>query len=216
MKDISSDFSGEMHWDRIHSVSEDSLSWNENNKYSTLDLIISCARNREDIVADIGCGQNGIIIPLLKMGYKRMLAIDVSKKALDNLTAKVSGIDRQHCVTLINRNILDIGNLIPDNYVKVWHDRFTFHFLVDMDHMEKYICLTQKKTVNGGHIVLTTYADSGPETCSGLPVRRYNHNSLFSLFRHEFELLSYRYADHVTPEGSVKPYVSVVLRKKHD
>lgn len=216
VREVASNYGKNQYWDQIYSGPVESLSWNERNNSSTLDLMLSCTKNPTDTIADVGCGHGGLVLALSKLGFKSIFALDVSKTALNILSSNLMRLDLKQSVTMVNSDVLEADEVIPDQSIKVWHDRFTFHFLIYRDQITKYIHIAQNKIAAGGYVVLTTYSDSGPDTCSGLPVKRYNINSLFSLFGSDFELLDFRYGDHVTPKGSVKPYVSVVLKKRYD
>lgn len=166
MKDGFSNSRSVMYWDSVHSGPEDSLSWNEKNVCSTLDLVLSCSPKKDDIILDVGCGQSGIVLSLSKMGYNNIFALDISRNALSHLVSNLSRIKRIESVKIIDKDILESDDVIPDGCVKVWHDRFTFHFLVDSNHVRRYLNLSEKKIAPGGYMVLTTYSDPAPDRCS--------------------------------------------------
>jgi hypothetical protein len=64
----------------------------------------------------------------------------------------------------------------------VWHDRAVFHFLVDPEDRRRYVELAKRMVPAGGHLIVAIFALSGPETCSGLPVERYDASKLAASF----------------------------------
>ncbi len=50
-----------------------------------------------------------------------------------------------------------------------------------------------------GHVIIATFADDGPEKCSGLAVARYDETKLAAELGADFELCETRREIHVTP-----------------
>jgi hypothetical protein len=57
-----------------------------------------------------------------------------------------------------------------------WHDRATFHFLIDKSEIDVYL-ETARKAVNG-FMVIGTFSDKGPKKCSMLDVHQYSEVEL--------------------------------------
>ena len=66
----------------------------------------------------------------------------------------------------------------PVKAYDIWHDRAAFHFLTDENDRAAYIARLARGVKAGGHAIIATFALDGPETCSGLPVARYDSASL--------------------------------------
>ena len=64
-----------------------------------------------------------------------------------------------------------------------------------------------------GYVILATFSEDGPETCSGLPVRRYSVEELVSVVGPGFQLISSQREVHTTPWGAPQPFNWVVLRR---
>ena len=64
--------------------------------------------------------------------------------------------------------------------------------------------------------MLGTFAEDGPESCSGLAVARYDGHALAAEFADGFDLRASLRAEHVTPWGSVQPFTWVVLVRRPD
>ena len=56
-------------------------------------------------------------------------------------------------------------------------------------------------------MIVATFADDGPEMCSGLAVRRYAAEDLAAALGEGFELVETRREVHVTPRGTQQPFL---------
>jgi len=69
-----------------------------------------------------------------------------------------------------------------------------------------------------GVAIIATFADDGPEKCSGLPVVRYAPEELAQelnrLAPGKFEMMSSRRHVHITPKGNRQSFQYSVFRKK--
>ena len=63
--------------------------------------------------------------------------------------------------------VTDIRDWQPDRTFDVWHDRAAYHFLTDPDDQQHYWHLVRESVPHGGHVVIATFAEDGPEMCSG-------------------------------------------------
>ena len=59
---------------------------------------------------------------------------------------------------------------------------------------------------SGGRAIVGTFALDGPERCSGLPVCRYDKESLAAAFAAHFRLVVSITEDHVMPAGKVQRF----------
>ena len=100
----------------------------------------------------------------------------------------------------------------PDRRYELWHDRAVFHFLVEERDRDRYIATLSDALAPGGHVIVATFADDGPEMCSGLPVRRYPAEDLAAALGEDFELVETRREVHVTPRGTQQPFTWVAAR----
>jgi hypothetical protein len=65
----------------------------------------------------------------------------------------------------------------------------------------------------GGHAILATFALSGPEKCSGLPVCRYDADSLAKELGEGFAPIKQLEHSHCTPNGMIQPFTFCVFRR---
>ena len=100
----------------------------------------------------------------------------------------------------------------PDRAFGLWHDRAVLHFLVDESERDRYLRTLRRAVAPGGGVIVGTFAADGPETCSGLPVRRYAPEELVETLGEDFEPLVSRREEHVTPRGTVQPFSWVAGR----
>ena len=68
-------------------------------------------------------------------------------------------------------------------------------------------CLDGALRIAEGHIVVTTFGPSGPDTCSGLPVARYSPEGIHDQFGNEFRKVGSESEVHRTPWGSEQEFV---------
>ena len=55
----------------------------------------------------------------------------------------------------------------PERRYDLWHDRAVFHFLVSAAERDGYVATLMRAVVQGGKVIVGTFAEDGPETCSG-------------------------------------------------
>lgn len=106
-------------------------------------------------------------------------------------------------------------NFSVDKDFKVWHDRAVFHFLTTSTDQDKYRISVLKHLDLDGFLILSTFALSGPDECSSLPVARYDISSLINIFGNEFRVLFSEERIHTTPWGSSQPFTAAVFQRIH-
>lgn len=65
----------------------------------------------------------------------------------------------------------------------------------------------------GGALLIGTFPEDGPESCSGLPVARYGAVALAAMFAPGFAPVDERRHEHRTPRGVVQAFTWVSLRR---
>jgi len=63
-------------------------------------------------------------------------------------------------------------------------------------------------------VIVATFAEDGPEKCSGLPVMRYSGDGLHAEFGTPFTLLLQEREEHQTPFGTVQKFIYCLCRKE--
>lgn len=129
--------------------------------------------------------------------------MDISPAALERIAARVGD-----AVSLTAGDVLDHTGAHP---VALWHDRAVFHFLTEASDRERYRRRLHAALDVDGHAIVATFAPDGPDTCSGLPVRKYSGEDL----AHELGLRLVR-SDrriHTTPWDTGQPFTVAVLTR---
>lgn len=92
--------------------------------------------------------------------------------------------------------------------------RPVFHFLDEHDMQQRYVDTAARSIRAGGFMILATFAEYGPERCSGLPVARYATGAPAACFAPHFERVDTRHDVRRMPLGTVQPFTCGVLRRR--
>lgn len=197
------------HWDDVwRAKSADEVSW----YHPSAEPCTSCVRgltSADDHIAIIGAGVSALVIELVGTGYRNLEAIDIAQPALEQLGRALG--DAASAVTLRQ---CDVREITFDEPVDLWHDRATFHFLVDPADQRSYVKRAIDAVRPGGHLVIATFGAHGPDRCSGLPVQRYDATALAETFGPTFELVDAFERDHHTPTGATQRFQHAVLVRR--
>jgi hypothetical protein len=197
------------HWRGVYATRPSTeLSWYERDPAVSVRLIETFAPPppRCAAVIDIGGGASRLVDSLRARDFEDVTVLDVAGEALAGVRARLG--DAPGSVRLVEHDVLSWK---PDRDYDVWHDRALFHFLVEPADRKRYVDVTERTIRAGGVLILGTFAEDGPDHCSGLPVARYAAHDLAAIFE-KFSLVWDERDDHVTPGGVVQPFTWVVLR----
>lgn len=203
---------GRQHWDEVYGArSEDALTWFEATPTVSLDLVRDHLRPGESLI-DIGAGASRLVDALLDEGFGPLTVLDLSAAALAVSRQRLG--PRADDVAWISA---DIAAWQPRQDYAVWHDRAVFHFLTGTEGRAGYARALAQALRPRGIAIIATFADDGPEMCSGLPVVRYAPEALAQeldrLLPGQFAM---RYASrhmHITPKGNRQRFQYSVFRK---
>src|SRR5947208_3664237 len=95
----------------------------------------------------------------------------------------------------------------------LWHDRAMFHFMVEPADRQAYLAALLRALRPGGDVIIAAFGPAGPETCSGLPVARYDEARLAGVLGDAFEPISSRLQTHHTPSGRTQQFLYAHLRR---
>ena len=197
------------HWEGVYGRAlSTEVSWYEGDPATSLRLIESVAATPSAAVVDVGAGASLLVDRLLAHGFTDITVLDVSERALSEVRERL-GDEAAH-VTFVEN---DVVTWRPDRQYDVWHDRAVFHFLTEPSDRARYVEIATSAVRIGGSLILATFAEDGPEQCSGLPVSRYAPENLVETFSASFSLVEDVREEHVTPWGVVQPFTWVVLRR---
>ena len=203
---------GQQHWDEVYGArSEDALTWFEATPAVSLDLVREYLQPGEPFI-DIGAGASRLVDVLREEGFGSLTVLDLSAAALAVRRQRLG--PRADDVAWIEA---DITTWEPDRYYAVWHDRVVFHFLTAAEDRAGYARALSAALRPGGIAIIATFADDGPEMCSGLPVVRYAPETLAQeldrLLPGRFEKCDARRHMHITPKGNRQSFQYSVFRK---
>lgn len=198
------------HWETVYATKgENQVSWFQDDPTPSLELIERTHPGPDTEIIDIGCGASRLIDGLVERGFRRVTALDISAAALDLATLRLG-----RRASEVQWIAADVTEWHPSRRFAIWHDRAAFHFLVDETDRAAYIARLKEALVPGGYAIIATFAADGPDTCSGLPVHRYDAAGLATELGAEFTLVDSRPHDHLTPWNSSQRFQFSVFQRQ--
>jgi ubiquinone/menaquinone biosynthesis C-methylase UbiE len=190
------------HWDKVYSERrEDEVSWFQALPGTSLELIGRTRVPPNAKIVEVGGGASRLVDALLDAGYQDIVVVDLAAAALAKAKARLANsASRVKWVTS------DVTRWKPEARFDVWHDRAVFHFMVGAEDRKAYREAMLRGVKPGGHVIIGTFASDGPERCSGLPVQRYEPDTLAAELGPDLELVESVREEHVTPGGNVQRF----------
>jgi hypothetical protein len=102
---------------------------------------------------------------------------------------------------------------VAQNYREAANDRAAFHFLTEAADRETYVRAASRAIKLDSHLSVATFAEDGPQQCSGLLVVRYSAAALHAEFSQAFQLRETRYETHQMPFATAQRFVYCHWRK---
>jgi 2-polyprenyl-3-methyl-5-hydroxy-6-metoxy-1,4-benzoquinol methylase len=197
------------HWENVYANKKmNEVSWFQQEPTTSLALIQKNTQSKDDAIIDIGGGDGFLVDNLLEMGYTNITVLDISANAINKAKERL-GINADKVKWIIS----DITEFVPTEKYDIWHDRAVFHFLTQKKYIEYYKALVNENISDNGHFILATFADDGPEKCSGLEVCKYSEKDMENCFSIVFKVKeSFKYK-HLTPFGTIQSFTFSVFRK---
>jgi len=197
------------HWQRVYTGKPaDAMSWHQLSATRSVAMIRRVAPDLRTPIIDVGGGASVLVDELLAAGYERLTVLDLAASALDAARARLGPLATH--VHWFESDVLTAE--LPAEGYGVWHDRAVFHFLTAPADRAAYVRQVQRAVRPGGFVLVATFADDGPERCSGLPVARYSAEALHREFGAEFDLIRSERDAHHTPDGAVQSFVYCLCR----
>jgi len=170
------------HWQKVYEKAETEFSWYQSYPYTSLKLIVESKTRLDDPIIDIGGGDSHLADELLRLGYTNISVLDISQRAIDRAKARLGELaDR------IKWIVADVINFRSSEPFAVWHDRATFHFLIEDSNVGDYRNNVSQSVKSNGRFILGAFAETGPSKCSGLPVRQYSEHRMIRTFEGTFK-----------------------------
>jgi len=197
------------HWEKVYGTKQfTEVSWYQPTPQVSLDFVKELNIPKDAAIIDIGGGDSYFADHLLSQGYTNITVLDISESAIarakERLGEKTAGI------TWI---VSDILEFVPPMTYDFWHDRATFHFLTGEDQVSAYLSVVNKALAVSGKMVIGTFSETGPEKCSGLPVKQYSEQSLTSLIKKWFRKIKCIHTDHITPFNTLQNFLFCSFQK---
>ena len=199
------------HWENIFSTKNSpNVSWFQEVPTTSLAFIRSLNLPKTAQIIDVGGGDSYLVDYLLKDGYEHITVLDISEKALEKVKERLGESAKK-----IEWIVSDITEY-HDNTKKydVWHDRATFHFLVENEQIETYLSIAKTNIKNDGFLSVGTFSENGPTKCSGLEIKQYSKESLTEKFKESFEKIRCINENHETPFNTVQNFTFCTFQRK--
>jgi ubiquinone/menaquinone biosynthesis C-methylase UbiE len=198
------------HWVTVYQTKSDrQVSWYREHLDNSLRLILNTKVGKDAALIDIGGGSSTLADDLLDHGFGDVSVLDISAAALEKSKARLG--TRASRVDWIEADITQAA--LPENHFDVWHDRAVFHFLTDAEDRRKYVELVLRSLKAGGHIIVASFGENGPNKCSGLDVVRYSPETMHGEFGDGFKLVKSLNETHETPFGTTQEFIYCYCRK---
>ena len=199
------------HWDALYRGSlPEERPWYEASPSRSLEAVVDVAAWVDSPIVDVGGGDARLVDLLIERGYRNITLVDIAGTGLQiartRLGAAASAVD------WVQDDVgapFEAGTALPWARAPfaVWHDRAVFHFLTSSASQQAYLSRVRASVAHGGHVILSAFDASGPETCSGLPVVRRSLEALSHILSEDFDLVSAGRFRHRTPAGVEQPFV---------
>lgn len=172
-------------------------------------LIDEAGLSPDAAILDVGGGMSKLASELLRRGYDDVTVADISGEALRRAKADLGKAANRVSWVEADVRSHDFGRRFD-----LWHDRAVFHFMVEPADRQGYLASLDRSLNPGCDLILATFGPEGPTECSGLPVRRYDAESLQATLGANFELISSRLIEHRTPAGRAQQFLYAHLRRE--
>lgn len=197
------------HWSAVYrSKHSETVSWYQPSPEPSLRALERQGVPSSAALIDVGGGASNLVDVLIERGWSDLSVLDIAAPALAVAKKRLGQSAAQ-----VEWTVADITTWLPDRTYDVWHDRAVFHFLTRAEERQGYRRALLTGTAPGGLIVIATFAPDGPEKCSGLPVQRYDSESLSQELGPAFRLVDAWREAHLTPGGSSQAFNWCVFRR---
>lgn len=196
------------HWEKIYTEkTPQEVSWTQVVPEMSLTLFNHLHLPKNAAIIDIGGGESYLVDNLLKQGYSDITVLDISEKALEK-TKKRLGKEADKIKWIVS----DILHFTPDRNYDCWHDRATFHFMVNDNEKTAYRNLVNRYVTS--YFILGTFSTTGPKKCSGLDICQYEEASMLQQFP-SFHKVECDQVTHITPFNTEQNFQFCVLQKSN-
>lgn len=197
------------HWENVFATkAENEVSWFQSKPVTSIQLIQALKLPKDAKIIDIGGGDSYLIDSLIELGFTNLYLLDISENAIDRTKKRLgANVDK---VTFIISDVLDFE---PTEKFDAWHDRASFHFLINETDVLKYKSIVLNSLNTNGSFVLGAFSDEGPLKCSGLDITQYSVETILNLFEDTFEMENCFTEDHQTPFETTQNFIFCSFKK---
>ncbi len=196
------------HWENIYQTKNpDEVSWTQDCPQTSLDFIHSFDLPKTAAIIDIGGGDSKLVDYLLAEGFENITVLDISKNALARAQKRLGEKSAK-----VNWIVSDILSFQPETAYTLWHDRATFHFLTTPAQINQYLTVAGDHV--SGYLTIGTFSESGPEKCSGLPIKQYSEEELVTEVKKNFAKIKCINEDHITPFQTKQNFLFCSFKKQ--
>lgn len=200
----------QFHWENVYQTKDTTrVGWFQQKPIISLNFIDFLEIPKTAKILDAGGGDSLLIDYLLESGYRNITILDISAAAIQNAQIRLGSLSEK-----VHWIVEDLSSCQLEEKYDLWHDRAAFHFLNKKEELDHYLNLVQKSVRHGGYLVMGTFSEDGPTTCSGLPVTQYSVESLSEFFSDFFVPIKCLNSDHVTPGGVEQNYSFCAFQRK--
>jgi 16S rRNA G1207 methylase RsmC len=194
------------YWDdRYATIGGTAVSWFQSWPETSLRLIGAVSLGAP--IVDVGGGASGLVGALQRAGHTNLTVVDLSAEAIEQ------GLERTDDPGSITTIVTDVRTWHPSTQYQVWHDRAAYHFLTDRADQQDYWNKVRACVPSGGSVVISTFAEDGPEKCSGLPVTRYSPEELTAAMGAGFTVTHSEREIHITPSGAEQRFIWLIAKR---
>ena len=199
------------HWEGVYNQKKpDAVSWFLESATTSLNLIHQIGLKHSDSIIDVGGGASRLVDDLLQQGSDNLTVLDLSGSALQAAQERLGA--RANGITWLEADITQPA--LASSKYQLWHDRAVFHFMTTSEQRAAYKNNLKTALSPTGYIIIATFAENGPEQCSGLPVQRYSVESLSKELGSEFVLLNSFREPHKTPSGNTQEFIYCLYKRR--
>lgn len=201
------------HWDGVYnSTAIEDLGWYEENPEPSLRLIKECKLSKTAAILNVGTGASTMVGELLSLGFRNIIATDISPKAMKALQNRL-GQEKSELIRWIIDDLTKPEVLPMLDQVDLWDDRAVLHFFRDPLEQDAYFSLLKKLVKNRGYVIIAAFNLHGVTKCSGLTVHRYNQEMIQERLGDEFRLKTAFDYTFVNPSGHKREYVYTLFQR---
>ncbi len=195
------------YWDhRYDTIGATNVSWYQAHPTPSMGLIAGLGLDKRAPIVDVGGGASTLADALILEGFSDITVVDISQRALSDAAARVPD-------SAVAWVLSDVRDWRPTRSYALWHDRAAYHFLIDPGDQQHYWRTVREHLIPGGHVIIATFAEDGPQMCSGLPVQRYSHDELRAAIGPGFTVVAMDRETHLTPTGGEQRFIWLVATR---